>query len=133
MAAAAIAIAAREMIRATGPMCCSLPGAASAVAEVNGPRAEAPRLLEIQLHALVQRRVALDVLERAREHDLRRVLPDTRELELVLGRRRMLLLVGVPGGHHLVQAPPVQVHSQPARLLVVEAVELLVRHDRDLA
>src|SRR5918992_1939180 len=138
MAAAVIAIAARQMIRATGPMCCSLPGAASAVAEIDGPGGEAPRLLELKLHARVQRReegraptgddgmddglvlvdqvelherggqigaadadvpldlllelgdrvgdgalrqrrVAPDGLERAREHDLRRVLPDPRE------------------------------------------------------
>ena len=58
--------------------------------------------------------IALDLLEGLREHDLRRLLPDAGELELIV-RGRRLLFGRLPVAHHLVQPPSVEIaHPSPA-------------------
>ena len=70
--------------------------------------------------------VALDPLEGAGEHDLRHVLPDARELILVVRALRPLV-VRVPVAHHLVQPASAELDARLPHPLVVEAVQLLVR------
>src|SRR5215212_719804 len=73
-----------------------------------------------------QPRVALDRIQRRREHDLRRGLPDAGELALDLGHRR-LVPPRLPRPHRLVQPAPVELDAHPGGLSVVEPVQLLVR------
>src|SRR5215210_2867139 len=72
-----------------------------------------------------QGRVALDRLERRREHELGRRLPDAGELELYLVELRVLL-GGQPEAHDLVELAAVQLEADPAYPLVVERVQLRV-------
>src|SRR3984957_2883743 len=68
--------------------------------------------------------VALDLLERGGEHDLRDGFPDPGELQQVrAGHGR---LGGLPDQHVLVQPPPHQFHADPGGLLDVERKQLLV-------